>query len=318
MYRFHTSSKREDFEMSEIIVDVNGLTKQYGKNKALDDVSFQIKKGSIVGLIGPNGAGKTTIMKIMGGLVFPTKGSLSMYGASDDKGLNHARSRMSFMIETPYEKEKMTARENLEKQRLQKGIPDKRRIDEVLEIVNLQDTGKKIVKNFSLGMRQRLGLANALLGKPEFMVLDEPINGLDPEGIVEIRELFRRRNKEEEITIVISTHILRELSQKKKEYIFINHGQIKGIFSAEELKDACSEYYHIDTDNNEKASSILTNVCGIQKLEALEDGSLRIYDGLDDLRSISKALYEGGVIPTGLSMNEVSLEEYYMKMVQES
>ncbi|MBO5609574.1 MAG: ATP-binding cassette domain-containing protein [Eubacterium sp.] len=304
--------------MSEIIVDVNGLTKQYGKNKALDDVSFQIKKGSIVGLIGPNGAGKTTIMKIMGGLVFPTKGSLSMYGASDDKGLNHARSRMSFMIETPYEKEKMTARENLEKQRLQKGIPDKRRIDEVLEIVNLQDTGKKIVKNFSLGMRQRLGLANALLGKPEFMVLDEPINGLDPEGIVEIRELFRRLNKEEGITIVISSHILSELSLLCSDYIFINHGQIKGIFSAEELKDACSEYYHIDTDNNEKASSILTNVCGIQKLEALEDGSLRIYDGLDDLRSISKALYEGGVIPTGLSMNEVSLEEYYMKMVQES
>ena len=318
MYRFHTSSKREDFEMSEIIVDVNGLTKQYGKNKALDDVSFQIKKGSIVGLIGPNGAGKTTIMKIMGGLVFPTKGSLSMYGASDDKGLNHARSRMSFMIETPYEKEKMTARENLEKQRLQKGIPDKRRIDEVLEIVNLQDTGKKIVKNFSLGMRQRLGLANALLGKPEFMVLDEPINGLDPEGIVEIRELFRRLNKEEGITIVISSHILSELSLLCSDYIFINHGQIKGIFSAEELKDACSEYYHIDTDNNEKASSILTNACGIQKLEALEDGSLRIYDGLDDLRSISKALYEGGVIPTGLSMNEVSLEEYYMKMVQES
>ncbi|MCR4845166.1 MAG: ATP-binding cassette domain-containing protein [Eubacterium sp.] len=304
--------------MSEIIVDVNGLTKQYGKTKALDDVSFQIKKGSIVGLIGPNGAGKTTIMKIMGGLVFPTRGSLSMYGASDDKGLNHARSRMSFMIETPYEKEKMTARENLEKQRLQKGIPDKRRIDEVLEIVNLQDTGKKIVKNFSLGMRQRLGLANALLGKPEFMVLDEPINGLDPEGIVEIRELFRRLNKEEGITIVISSHILSELSLLCSDYIFINHGQIKGIFSAEELKDACSEYYHIDTDNNEKASSILTNVCGIQKLEALEDGSLRIYDGLDDLRYISKALYEGGVIPTGLSMNEVSLEEYYMKMVQES
>ena len=304
--------------MSEIIVDVNGLTKQYGKTKALDDVSFQIKKGSIVGLIGPNGAGKTTIMKIMGGLVFPTKGSLSMYGASDDKGLNHARSRMSFMIETPYEKEKMTARENLEKQRLQKGIPDKRRIDEVLEIVNLQDTEKKIVKNFSLGMRQRLGLANALLGKPEFMVLDEPINGLDPEGIVEIRELFKRLNKEEGITIVISSHILSELSLLCSDYIFINHGQIKGVFSAEELKDACSEYYHIDTDNNEKASSILTNVCGIQKLEALEDGSLRIYDGLDDLRSISKALYEGGVIPTGLSMNEVSLEEYYMKMVQES
>lgn len=301
--------------MSDVIVDVRNLTKQYGTQKALDDVSFQIKKGSIVGLIGPNGAGKTTIMKIMGGLAFPTGGELEMYGATDEKGLNHARTRMSFMIETPYEKEKMTARENLEKQRLQKGIPDKSRVNEVLEIVNLQDTGKKIVKNFSLGMRQRLGLANALMGKPEFMVLDEPINGLDPEGIVEIRELFRKLNKEDDITMVISSHILSELSLLCTDYIFINHGQIKGVFTADELRAACSEYYHIDTDNNEKASSILTRECGIETVEALEDGSLRIYEGLDDIHNISKTLYDNGIIPVELSKNEVNLEDYYMKMV---
>ena len=303
--------------MSDVIVDVRNLTKQYGTQKALDDVSFQIKKGSIVGLIGPNGAGKTTIMKIMGGLAFPTGGELEMYGATDEKGLNHARTRMSFMIETPYEKEKMTARENLEKQRLQKGIPDKSRVDEVLEIVNLQDTGKKIVKNFSLGMRQRLGLANALMGKPEFMVLDEPINGLDPEGIVEIRELFRKLNKEDDITMVISSHILSELSLLCTDYIFINHGQIKGVFTADELRAACSEYYHIDTDNNEKASSILTRECGIETVEALEDGSLRIYEGLDDIHNISKTLYDNGIIPVELSKNEVNLEDYYMRMVQD-
>ena len=304
--------------MSDVIVDVRNLSKQYGTQKALDDVSFQIKKGSIVGLIGPNGAGKTTIMKIMGGLAFPTGGELEMYGATDEKGLNHARTRMSFMIETPYEKEKMTARENLEKQRLQKGIPDKSRVDEVLEIVNLQDTGKKIVKNFSLGMRQRLGLANALMGKPEFMVLDEPINGLDPEGIVEIRELFRKLNKEDDITMVISSHILSELSLLCTDYIFINHGQIKGVFTADELRAACSEYYHIDTDNNEKASSILTRECGIETIEALEDGSLRIYEGLDDIHNISKTLYDNGIIPVELSKNEVNLEDYYMRMVQEA
>ncbi len=303
--------------MSDVIVDVRNLTKQYGTQKALDDVSFQIKKGSIVGLIGPNGAGKTTIMKIMGGLAFPTGGELEMYGATDEKGLNHARTRMSFMIETPYEKDKMTARENLEKQRLQKGIPDKSRVDEVLEIVNLQDTGKKIVKNFSLGMRQRLGLANALMGKPEFMVLDEPINGLDPEGIVEIRELFRKLNKEDDITMVISSHILSELSLLCTDYIFINHGQIKGVFTADELRAACSEYYHIDTDNNEKASSILTRECGIETVEALEDGSLRIYEGLDDIHNISKTLYDNGIIPVELSKNEVNLEDYYMRMVQD-
>lgn len=302
--------------MSETIVEVTNLTKQYGKQLALDDVTFSIKKGSIVGLIGPNGAGKTTIMKIMGGLAFPTSGKLEMYGAADEKGLNHARTRMSFMIETPYEKEKMTARQNLEKQRLQKGIPDKHRVDEVLEIVNLTDTGKKMVKNFSLGMRQRLGLANALLSKPEFMVLDEPINGLDPEGIVEIRELFRRLNKEEGITIVISSHILSELSLLCSDYIFINNGQIKGVFTEKELRAACSEYYLIDTDNNEKASAILTEKCGIERLEALEDGRLRIYDKLDEIRDISKTLYDSGIVPTELTRNEINLEDYYMRLVQ--
>ncbi len=303
--------------MAGNIVEVRNLTKQYGTQKALDDVSFTVKKGSIVGLIGPNGAGKTTIMKVMGGLAFPTKGELAMFGNVSEKGLNNARSRTSFMIETPYAKEKMTARENLEKQRLQKGIPDKNRIDEVLEIVKLQDTGKKVVKNYSLGMRQRLGIANALLGKPELMVLDEPINGLDPEGIVEIRELFRKLNKEQDITIIISSHILSELSLLCSDYIFINHGQIKGRFTSEELKAECSEYVHIDTDNNEKASVILTRNCGISNIEVLEDSSIRIFDGLDNMLHISRTLYENGVIPVELSRNEVNLEDYYLRLVQD-
>ncbi len=302
--------------MSENIVDVKNMTKQYGRQLALDGVSFGIKKGSIVGLIGPNGAGKSTIMKIMGGLVFPTSGSLEMFGESSEKGLNHSRSRTSFMIETPYAKADMSARENLEKQRRQKGIPDKGRIDEVLKIVKLEDTGKKEVKKFSLGMKQRLGIANALLGKPELMVLDEPINGLDPEGIVEIRELLRNLNKEEKVTIIISSHILSELSQLCTDYIFINHGKITDTLTAEELSQECSEFYHIDTDNNELASSILTKECGINKLEVLEDGSMRIYEGFDDMRRISKALYEGGAIPIQLARNEVNLEDYYMKKVQ--
>ncbi len=302
--------------MSEYVVESKKLTKQYGKQLALDEVSFGIKKGSIVGLIGPNGAGKSTIMKIMGGLVFPTSGSLEMFGESSEKGLNHSRSRSSFMIETPYAKADMSARQNLEKQRRQKGIPDKGRIDEVLKIVKLEDTGKKEVKKFSLGMKQRLGIANALLGKPELMVLDEPINGLDPEGIVEIRELLKNLNKDEKVTIVISSHILSELSQLCTDYIFINHGKITDTLTAEELSQECSEFYHIDTDNNELASSILTKDCGINKLEVMEDGSMRIYEGFNDMRRISKALYDGGVIPIQLARNEVNLEDYYMKKVQ--
>ena len=302
--------------MAEVIMEAKALTKQYGKQKALDNVNFKVREGSIVGLVGPNGAGKTTAMKVMGGLVFPTEGSISIYGASDEKGLCHARTRMSFMIETPYAKENMTARENLEKQRLQKGIPDKKRIDEVLEIVNLTDTGKKPVKNFSMGMRQRLGLANALMGRPEFMVLDEPVNGLDPEGIVEIRELLKKMNKEEKTTIIISSHILSELSLLCTDYIFVDHGHITGELSSEELERECCEYFRINTVNNEKASAILTNECGITGLEATEDGKLKIYDGLDRIEEISTALYRGGATPIELCRNAVNLEEYYMRKVQ--
>ena len=287
------------------------------KQKAVKGASFQIREGMICGLIGPNGAGKTTIMKMLGGLVLPTNGSISIYGEETEKGLAKARSRMSFMIETPYAKEKMSAKENLEKQRLQKGIPDKHRVDEVLEIVGLADTGKKYVKNFSLGMRQRLGIANALLTKPEIMVLDEPVNGLDPEGIVEIRELLLKLNKEEHITIIISSHILSELSLLCTDYIFLHHGELVQSVSADALKKLCREHYHIHTDNDAMALAILQNHLGVTECDVEEDGSIRLYEHLEDIREVSKALYEGGVIPLSLGMREANLEQYYMDMVGE-
>ncbi len=303
--------------MSEILIDVKNLEKQYMKQKAVKDASFQIKKGMICGLIGPNGAGKTTIMKMLGGLALPTDGSISIFGETTENGLAKARSRMSFMIETPYAKEKMTARENLEIQRIQKGIPDKKRIDEVLEIVNLTDTGKKPVKNFSLGMRQRLGIANALLTKPEIMVLDEPVNGLDPEGIVEIRELLLKLNRDDHITIIISSHILSELSLLCTDYIFINKGEILQTVSAPELKKICKEYYRIDTDNNNLAAAVLQNKLELSQFDVDKDGSIKLYEGLENIRDISKSLFENGVIPTTLAMNEANLEQYYMNMVGE-
>ena len=304
--------------MSEIIIDVKNLDKQYMKQKAVDNASFQIKEGMICGLIGPNGAGKKTIMKMLGGLALPTGGSLEIYGASDENGLTHARSRMSFMIETPYAKEKLSARENLEKQRLQKGIPDKKRIDEVLEIVGLSDVGKKPVKNFSLGMRQRLGIANALMTKPEIMVLDEPVNGLDPEGIVEIRELLLKLNREEHITIVISSHILSELSLLCTDYLFINKGKLLQAVSSDELKKLCREYYRISTDNNSLAAAILENKLGITQFDVDKDGSIRLYEQLDNMHTVSKTLFENGVVPVVLHINEANLEQYYMNMVGEN
>lgn len=303
--------------MSKVVIDINHLEKQYMKQKAVKDVSFQIEEGMICGLIGPNGAGKTTIMKMLGGLVLPTKGNISIYGETGEKGLAKARGRMSFMIETPYAKEKMSARENLEKQRLQKGIPDKHRVDEVLEIVGLKDTGKKYVRNFSLGMKQRLGIANALLTKPEIMVMDEPINGLDPEGIVEIRELLLKLNREQHMTIIISSHILSELSLLCTDYIFIHHGELMQRVSAEELKRLCKEHYHIHTDNDSMALAVLSEKLGITEYDVEEDGSIRLYSHLDNLREVSKTLYDNGVIPLELGVREANLEQYYMDMVGE-
>lgn len=303
--------------MTKNVIEVKGLEKQYMKNKVLEDISFEIKEGSIVGLIGPNGAGKTTIMKAMGGLILPTQGEISIFGKSSEKELAEARQRMSFMIETPYAKEMFSAKENLEKARLQKGIPNKEVVDEILEVVKLKDAGKKKVQNFSLGMKQRLGLANALLAKPEIMVMDEPINGLDPEGIVEIRELLLKINREKHITIIISSHFLNELSLLCTDYIFINHGRIVKKISAEQLAEECKQFYRIHTDNDSLAITFLQEKLGIQKVDVAADGAIRLFERLDDIRTISKMLFENGVIPLELGMNEANLEEYYLNLLGE-
>lgn len=302
--------------MTDHVIETKNLTKQYGTAKALSDVSLSIERGSITGLIGPNGAGKTTLMKILGGLIYQTEGTFTMFGESSPKGLERVRSRMSFMIETPYAKDGMTATENLEKQRLQKGVPDKKRVKEVLEMVKLENTGKKKVKEFSLGMRQRLGIANALLAKPELMVLDEPINGLDPEGIVEIREMLLTLNREQKITILISSHILSELSLLCTDYVFIHQGQLIDRLTKDQLQEECCDYFRINTLNNEKASVILTNQLGIRQMRVCEDGAIHIFEGFERIPEISRALYEADAVPVELARNETNLEEYYMRKVK--
>lgn len=301
--------------MSDTIMTASSLTKQYMKNTVVKEVSFKIRKGMICGLVGPNGAGKTTIMKMLGGLTIPTSGSMEIFGERDEKGLAHSRSRMSFMIETPYAKQNMTAMQNMEKLRLQKGLPDKGRIKEVLELVGLADTGKKVVKNFSLGMKQRLGIAGAMLTKPEIMVLDEPVNGLDPEGIVEIRELLLKLNREEHVTILISSHLLSELSLLCTDYLFIRHGEIVQDISADDLKRTCHEYLRISTDNNSLMPAVLENKLGLKDFTVQKDGSVHLYEKTEDIRLISKTLFENNIIPTEIHMHDANLEEYYMKLV---
>ncbi|MDE5884175.1 MAG: ABC transporter ATP-binding protein [Oscillospiraceae bacterium] len=303
-------------ESENVIIDVQHLEKQYLKHKVIQDVSFQVQQGMICGLIGPNGAGKTTIMKMLGGLVLQDSGSIEILGKQTETGLAESRSRMSFVIETPYAKENMSAWENLEKQRLQKGIPDKSIIENVLKIVGLEDVGNKKVKAFSLGMRQRFGIANALMTEPEIMILDEPINGLDPEGIVEIRELLLKLNREKNITIIISSHILSELSLLCTDYMFIHHGRILQAVSAPELKKICRGYYHIHTDNDILACQILKEKLGLTDFEIRKDGSIQLYESLEQIREISRTLYENEAIPLILHMSEVNLEQYYMNMIE--
>ena len=303
--------------MSDILIDVKNLEKQYMAKVVVKDASFQVKKGMICGLVGPNGAGKTTIMKALGGLISPTKGSISIFGETDERGLAHSRSRMCFMIETPYAKQNMSAKENLEKLRMQKGLPDKKRVDEVLKLVGLDNVGKKPVKNYSLGMKQRLGIAGALLSKPEIMVLDEPVNGLDPEGIVEIRELLLKLNREHEITIVISSHLLSELSLLCTDYIFIRHGELMKKISADELRNECHDYFLIHTDNDSLVPAVLQNKLDITDIHVEKSGAVRVYEKTDDLRLISKTLYDNGIIPVELHMHDANLEQYYMNLVGE-
>lgn len=301
--------------VEQTVIEVKGLTKQYKKQTAVKDAAFTIKRGSICGLVGPNGAGKTTIMKMLGGLVIPSAGNISLYGGMSEKELAKARERMSFMIETPYAKLDLTAWQNLEKQRIQKGIPDKERPRAVMELVGLSDAGNKKLKEYSLGMKQRFGIANALLSKPEVMVLDEPVNGLDPGGIVEIREMLRKLNREEDVTILISSHILSELALMCSEYLFLAEGEIVRQVTSEALKRECRSYLRVNTDNNNLALVVLREKLDITDYEVEEDGSLRLYEYFDNIAAVSRTLYENGVLPIGLLAGGDTLEQYYMSMI---
>ena len=225
-----------------------GLQKAYGACRALDGVNMQVRRGDVYGLVGRNGAGKTTLMRMVTGQSEPSGGEMELFGASG-KNMREQRSRTGVMIEIPSFSPFLTARENLEYYRLQRGIPGKHVVDEVLEQVDLTDTGKKKFKAFSLGMKQRLGLALALMNHPDFLILDEPINGLDPEGVAEFRQILRTLNRERQTTILISSHILSELANVATRYGFMEQGKILEEISAEALHDKCRICLRLEVDD---------------------------------------------------------------------
>lgn len=301
--------------MSEYILRTDELTKTYKNYAAVNKVNLNVKKGDIYGFIGQNGAGKSTMLRLVTGLGFPDSGTLEIFGENADKRLNDAQKRIGAIIENPALFLNMTAEQNLEVHRLQKGIPGKQCIADTLKLVELENTGNKKVKNFSLGMKQRLGLATALLGDPEFLILDEPTNGLDPIGIVELRELIQKLNREKGLTVLISSHILSELYQLATTYGIIHEGRLIEELTLRELDDKCRQHLKIKVDDTEKGVTILEEKLNTTDFEVSPDGSISLYNHLDDVRTVSSALTKGGLIIEHLSQNGDSLESYFSKLV---
>lgn len=301
--------------MNKYILKTNNLKKSYNGINALNDVSLTLEAGKIYGLIGQNGAGKSTFMKLVTGLSFPTSGSIELFGHVGEKELQLERKRIGAMIEYPGLVSNMTAKDNLRFHRIMKGIPNKEIEDELLELVGLSDTGKKKAKNFSLGMKQRLGIAIALIGNPELLILDEPINGLDPLGVVEIRNLLKKLCEEKQVTILISSHNLPELYQTATDYIIIHKGEIKETLNLEKLEENCKHHILINCDNPEKLTSILETELKTTNFKVMQNREVKLYDYLDKKDLVAKVIFENGIIVTNFSVEGDTLENYFISVI---
>lgn len=301
--------------MSEYVLKTFGLTKVYRGKPANDGIDIGIKKGDIYGLIGNNGAGKTTLFRMIAGLATPTKGSIEIFGKKTDNEIAAMRRRIGCIIETPALYPDMTARENLEYRRRILGLPDKKAIDEVLEAVQLEDAGRKKAKRFSLGMKQRLGIAIALLGNPDFLILDEPVNGLDPKGIIEIREFLLKLNSDMGVTILISSHILSELAKLATRFGIINSGKLVEQFSTEDLDERCRKYINIRVDDVNKACFVIETVIGASKYEVLQDGSIKLYEMFEKVGGITAELVKHGISVEEIRITGRDLEAYVISLM---
>lgn len=297
--------------MNEYVLKTNNLSKKYKSTMALDKVNISIKKGAIYGFIGQNGAGKSTLIRLVCGLAKPTAGSLELFGDTSERALIQTRKRIGTIIEGPALYPNMTAAENLEAHRLLKGIPGKECIEKTLMLVGLQNTGKKKAKNFSLGMKQRLGIAIALLGDPEFLILDEPINGLDPMGVVEIRSLLRKLNEEHDITILISSHILSELHLLATHYGIIHNGKLIEQLSLKELNEKCQQYLHIKVNDPNKAATVLESHFKTTNFEVMPNGSIKMFDPINPPGEVSQTLVQQGLVIEELMLMGEDLETYF-------
>ena len=297
----------------EYVLKTNALKKSYGHYKALNGLTMSVPKGEIYGLVGKNGAGKTTLIRLICGLQKPTGGEYSIYGISNkQKEIIKARRRIGAVVETPSIYLDMTAEDNLRMQYRVLGLPSFEGIEDVLKMVGLENTGRKKVKDFSLGMRQRLGIAVAIVGDPDFLILDEPINGLDPQGIVEMREIILKLNREYGITVLISSHILDELSRLATYFGFIDTGRMVKEISASELEAACRKCMHLVVSDVKALSKVLDEI-GMD-YTILSDTEADVFGKINITKLVSKLSAENCEV---LSMQErdENLENYYINLV---
>jgi len=300
--------------MNEAVIEARDITKRYRDLAALDHVDLTVRRGDIYGLIGDNGAGKSTFLKLVTGQIFPTGGYIRLFGNEDEKAVQKSRSRMGALVENAGFFPKMSVEKNLEYYRIQRGIPGKDRVESVLHTVNLLEKRKVKCEKLSMGMKQRFGLALALLGEPEVLVLDEPINGLDPSGIIEMRALLQRLNQEKRITIILSSHILSELEQIATVYGFMSHGFMLEEISADALYEKCASYIDLRLTEADKYAAVLEKEFPDTTYRVLQDAVVRIINPTEEPARYGRLAYERGIGVQGLDAHHMSLEDYYVNI----
>lgn len=301
--------------MANVVLKTKNLSKKYKKHLAVNSANLEVKQGDIYGLVGKNGAGKTTLLRMISGLTMPTSGEVEMFGEASKSGIGRSRMRTGCIIETPSFFPYLSAKKNLEYYKMQRGIVEPQAVDEVLKIVGLDDVGNKKFKNFSLGMKQRLGLALSIMASPDMLILDEPINGLDPTGIVEFREILLKLNREKNVTIIISSHILSELSQLATTYGFIHNGEFVEQIAAKQLEEKCKSCIAIKVDSTEKAAVIIEKQLKTERYEVLNGNEIRIYEHIDKPEIIVKELVMNGVLVSSVNEKGTNLEDYFINLI---
>lgn len=296
-----------------VMIQTQNLTKTYGKYAAVNDVSLTVEKGDIYGLIGKNGAGKSTLFKVLMGLSDPNGGSITIMGGSSRKGLNEGRKHVGFMIGTNFFAY-LSAYDNLEYFRKLKGIVDKNEINRVLKMVDLHGV-KKPFKTFSMGMKQRLGIANALMGNPDVVILDEPVNGLDPQGIADFRKLIQRLNREYGITFIVSSHILGELGLMATRFGFIHQGRLVEEITAQGLHEKTRSSLYLGVNDAAQATTLLEEKLQTKQYRVLDQNSILLNEYINESQKVAKVMIENGLDVYQLKINETTLEDYFLNLI---